>query len=85
MDYRDEAAVRGFVYNAGITFPVLLDMDGAVRKKYGLGVGDRKTFLLDRDGRILASLVWPGEWDAPPVVKLLRIMLWRVKNEEAPL
>ena len=56
--------VRQFVDEVGITFPVLIDPDGVVPPRYGV-TGYPETFIIDRNGRIVAHEIGPREWDVP--------------------
>lgn len=54
----DEAAARAFIRRHHWTFPVLRDRTNQVGDDYGLG-GLPTTFVLDRRGRIVATLRGP--------------------------
>ena len=47
-----EGAVRSFVENYGVSYPVLLDSSGEVSEAYGVGRGMPITFLVSPDGVI---------------------------------
>jgi len=60
-DANDREAVELFVRKLGLTFPVLLDPDGVVPGRYG-ATGYPETFIVDRDGRVVAHEIGPHEW-----------------------
>ena len=63
-DEEGAAVVAGFVEKLGVTFPILLDPDGAIAAAYGarnLPV----TFLLDRDGKVVAAAQGARDWASP--------------------
>ena len=62
----DEAgvvAVRPFVDQARITFPVLIDQAGLLSQRYG-ATGYPETFIIDRDGRVIQHIIGPEDWDS---------------------
>ncbi len=60
-DAQGRAAVEPFVRQLGLTFPVLLDTDGYLPKRYGVS-GYPETFIIDRSGRIIQHLIGPEDW-----------------------
>ncbi len=62
--------VKTIVQRLGIEFPVLLDQDGAVFKRWGADVLPT-TYLLDSQGVVRYVGRGPLEWDAPEIVQLL--------------
>ena len=65
----DEAgaeAVREFVSETGISFPVLLDPQGKVPERYGV-TGYPETFVIDRDGRVVQHTIGPENWGSEHV------------------
>ena len=63
VNFRQSAGqVRAFMQEVHLSFPAVLDSDGAVSSSFkvqGLPV----TFLLDREGRILWKAIGSREWD----------------------
>jgi hypothetical protein len=47
-----------------VTFPILLDADGAVTGRYHV-IATPTAFLIDRQGRLLGRVVGPRDWDSP--------------------
>jgi peroxiredoxin len=72
----DEETVFGFTFATGveITFPVLLDHDGAVIESWPV-IGMPTSFLIDRKGRIVYRAVGGREWDDPALVAKIRALL----------
>jgi cytochrome c biogenesis protein CcmG/thiol:disulfide interchange protein DsbE len=66
----DDARVRGFVAEKRPAFQVLLDPGGTVGTQYGI-TGYPETFLVDRDGKLVATYIGPlpsnGESLAPSI------------------
>jgi hypothetical protein len=56
--------VAGYVREAGITPPVLLDTSGAVARAYRV-TATPTTYLIGRDGRLVARAAGTREWDGP--------------------
>lgn len=78
-------ALKAFIEERGLTFPVLHDKKSISRKKYKI-TGYPETFFLDKEGRIqmlpdpgdgmpLVRVVGPREWYSPKVVKMLEQLL----------
>jgi peroxiredoxin len=61
-DAEGRKVVAPFVQELGLTFPVLLDPDGQVPRRYRV-TGYPETFIIDRNGRVVAHEVGPREWD----------------------
>ena len=55
-DVEGRSIVEPFIESLGVTFPVLLDPDGQVSAAYGAN-NLPVSFLLDRDGRVVAAAV----------------------------
>lgn len=64
-------AVRKFVERFGLTFPILLDPRGSIKKLYRT-TGVPETFIVDRQGRLLQKIIGVRKWDAPAVVEYLK-------------
>ncbi len=60
----DEAELRRFVSERGLTLPVLKDPGGRVAAREYRTTGYPETFVLDREGRLLQHVVGPAEWDS---------------------
>jgi peroxiredoxin len=67
-------AVRGFVREYGITFPIVLDPDNRIEHKYQVP-GMPMTYLIDRAGIVRGKFLGPREWDQPDFVAEIRRLL----------
>jgi peroxiredoxin len=72
-------AVRDYAKELGLTFALVLDLNGDLGKAYGV-IGIPTTFLIARDGRAVALAVGPRAWDGVPAREVLRALL----SEPAP-
>jgi peroxiredoxin len=70
----DAAAVRAFVAEVGITFPVLLDAGATLSPRYG-ATGYPETFIIDRNGQVVNHTVGPAEWDTPEMIAFFERLL----------
>lgn len=66
-----EAAVRRFLGGRRPAFDVLLDDDHKTAGDYR-AAGVPVTYLLDRQGRLLAGKTGPGDWDGQEMHELIR-------------
>ena len=64
-------AVEKFVERFGLTFPILLDPRGSIKKLYRT-TGVPETFVVDSQGRLLQKIIGARKWDAPAVVSYLK-------------
>ena len=62
-DGRVQGIVREYVDRLGVTFPILLDPEGAVEDVYNVS-GLPTTYVIGRDGRIEGRIVGAREWDS---------------------
>ena len=68
----DEAALRRFVAEKGITFPILRDPGGRVAAGLYHTTGWPETFVVDAGGRVKEQFVGPAEWDTPEALEHFR-------------
>lgn len=66
-----ESAVGRFLEGRRPAFDVLLDDDGKTAADYH-APGVPVTYLLDRQGRLLAGKTGPQQWDSPAMQRLIR-------------
>jgi len=69
-----QSAVHAFIYNNYLSFPVALDSDGKVSGTYGIQAIPT-TFLIDREGKIIARIVGSINWDTPKIHTALEMLL----------
>ena len=67
---RDEAALRKFVSDYRLTFPIARDPDQAVASRYGT-FKFPETFILDRDGRVAEKLIGATDWQDPRIIRFI--------------
>lgn len=67
-------AVDRYAHALGLTFPLVLDPDGAIGTGYGV-IGLPTTFVVARDGRAVALAVGPREWGSAPARALIQALL----------
>ncbi len=63
-----EKAVRSFVAERRIFFPVLMDKDQTVYSDKYAVLGLPMSFLIDRNGVVVGRVVGEVEWDSPEMV-----------------
>ncbi len=61
IDSKGKEAVASFVKELKLTYPILLDRDMAVMRRFGV-LGLPTTYLIDRKGNIAETAVGPREW-----------------------
>ena len=66
----DPATVQSFMDKNGYEFPVLLDRSGSIAREYGVR-GIPTSYVVHSDGRLLAMLVGPHEWDGDDIVSAI--------------
>jgi peroxiredoxin len=67
-------AVRTFMHDYAITFPVLLDPDKRIEDRYPIH-GLPMSYLIDREGRIQGKYLGPRGWDEPEFEAEIRSLL----------
>lgn len=66
------AKVTPFLDRLGLdALPVFLDRKGALARAFAVR-GLPTTFLIDRNGGVVAGLTGPAEWDSPEAIALIR-------------
>jgi thiol-disulfide isomerase/thioredoxin len=70
----DAAKVRWYATQLGLTFPLVLDVEGRINTQYGV-IGLPTTFLIGRDGRAVAFAVGAREWGGAPARALIEALL----------
>jgi len=70
----NQAQVLAFMTGNQLSFPVALDVDGKVSQAYGIQAIPT-SFLIDREGKIIARLVGSLDWDTPKIRTALEMLL----------
>jgi len=73
-DSQDPAGIMTFAKGMGLTFDILHDPSGAIRKSYQT-TGVPESFVIDRDGVIVKKVIGAAEWDGPVNETILRRLL----------
>ncbi len=75
-DQDGREGVARFVSDFGLTFPVLPDPELQVASRYRV-TGYPETFVIDRNGRVVAHQIGPFEWDTPESIAAFRRLIER--------
>jgi peroxiredoxin len=70
----DRRTVEEFTSRMGLNFPVLLDPEKRVSDAYQ-SYRFPESYLIDREGVLVARYIGPRQWDAPPYVDRIRRLL----------
>jgi peroxiredoxin len=74
VDQESTSLVRRWVEERGLSFTVLHDRDGRFEQSFR-SVGVPESFLIDRDGRLVAREIGPRVWDSPEYGGMVRRLL----------
>lgn len=74
VDEDDSTAVNKFVKEMGLTFEILHNRDGSIRRIYQT-TGVPESFVIDRDGVIVKKIIGAADWEAPVNEALIRRLL----------
>jgi cytochrome c biogenesis protein CcmG/thiol:disulfide interchange protein DsbE len=64
IDEGDEAGIKAFTQELGLSFDILHDRTGAIQGVYQT-TGVPESFLVDREGRIVRRLIGSHDWNSP--------------------
>jgi len=82
IDRGDKQAVKEFVKELHLTFPILLSPSTDVRSRYEVH-GLPTTYLIGRDGIFLGKAVGGREWDSPQAHNLIESFLNRANTNKS--
>lgn len=68
LDRQGSSAVKPFIRDYGLTFPILLDLDGKVARTYRVR-GIPSTFVVDKEGLIAERIVGARDWQTPDSIE----------------
>ena len=74
VDRGSPQRVEEFVEQTGVSFPVLLDPKGKVRREYEI-FALPTTYIVGRDGRFLGKVVGERVWDSDGFIELFERLL----------
>jgi thiol-disulfide isomerase/thioredoxin len=70
----DKDDVAAFMKQFGLTFPAALDSTGRISAEYGIR-GIPATFIIDKEGGIIASVVGGRDWNTEAVFTALELLI----------
>jgi thiol-disulfide isomerase/thioredoxin len=70
----DKGEVAAFMREYGLTFPAALDGTGRISAEYGIR-GIPTTFIIDREGNVIASVVGGRDWNTDEVAAALELLI----------
>jgi peroxiredoxin len=59
-------AVAPFMKKSNLTFPALIDSEGAIKTVYGI-TGIPESFIIDQQGILIKKIVGPVDWATPQI------------------
>ena len=80
VNMEEEAAkVRSFARNKGLSFPILLDGNGEVTRKYGVQ-SQPVAYLIDIEGNVIGGAVGYRKWDRKEMKALILSLMPRAAS-----
>jgi thiol-disulfide isomerase/thioredoxin len=70
----DKDKVAAFMKEYGLSFPAALDNTGRISGEYGIR-GIPATFIIDREGNVIASVVGGRDWNTQAVIDALELLI----------
>jgi peroxiredoxin len=80
IDDLGATAVKPFMAELRLTFPVLLDSQGAIKNLYNT-TGVPETFIIDKNGIVAAKIIGARDWASPGAVRALKDLLQKPDGE----
>jgi len=74
IDKPGAEVVTPFMQKYRLTFPVLLDPQGAIKESYG-AIGIPESFIIDRQGLLVKKVIGAADWASPEVFRYVRNLL----------
>lgn len=68
LDRQGSSAVEPFIRDYGLTFPILLDLNGDLARTYKVR-GIPSTFIVDKEGLIAERVVGARDWSSPDSIE----------------
>jgi cytochrome c biogenesis protein CcmG/thiol:disulfide interchange protein DsbE len=68
---QDPAALKRFVAQAHLTFPIARDPDQVLAARYGT-FKFPETYIIDRSGRVAEKVIGPIDWQDPRIVDFVQ-------------
>lgn len=73
-DRGNRGGIGAFISRLNVKFPVLLDPDGRLRRRYEV-TALPYTYIIGRDGRFIGRLLGARHWDSPRARRLIELLL----------
>jgi cytochrome c biogenesis protein CcmG/thiol:disulfide interchange protein DsbE len=84
IDYKESAEqVKAFFQQHGLSFPALLDQSGSVSREY-LVTGMPTTYLIGRDGMLLARGIGGRDWTRAEALDLIKALVKPTPEAQQP-
>jgi thiol-disulfide isomerase/thioredoxin len=77
----DRETVAAFMKERGLSFPAALDSTGRISGEYGVR-GIPTTFIIDREGGVVAASVGGRDWNTAEVIAALELLM--AQGQELP-
>jgi len=74
IDEEGDSVVTAFARELGLTFDILHDRTGAIKRTYQ-ATGVPESWVINRDGVIIKKVIGPSEWDGPVNEALIRRLI----------
>ena len=74
IDEDGDSVVAAFARQLGLTFDILHDQSGAIKRAYQ-ATGVPESWVINRDGVIIKKVIGASEWDGPVNETLIRRLL----------
>lgn len=74
LDKGSRKRIETFIRKSGLTYPILLDPQDNVSKRYNL-VGLPSSYLIGRNGKIRGKIMGPIDWTSPETVSFIESLL----------
>lgn len=74
IDALGKQVVEPFIQKYHLTFPILLDPTGKIKKLYAT-TGVPESFIVDKNGILVLKVIGPQKWDSEDVLKFFRRLI----------
>ena len=82
IDAQGRDAVAPFIERNRLTFPALLDPDGAISLPYGI-TGVPESFIADKDGMLVRKIIGPISWTSTAAFELLHGLIQQPASSDS--
>ncbi len=74
IDSQGESVVKPFIKELGITFPILLSVDGSIQNTYRVNALP-SSFIINKSGLIVAQVIGARDWFGPKTIETFEYLL----------